>query len=189
MKNFALFACLLWFTTIAFAGPITINFETDGLGHPTFSGEPIALIYSNLGATFTNGLITQCVGGCPAPAFGHFASSVDGKTKMRVDFSTLQSSVYFYNIQNSHLLAQAFNSSNALVASNSINSFLYTGLNGAGIAYVIFQSNDGVSSYGIDNLFFDGSTLAAIPEPTSLFLLVSGLLGGFRVLRRRTELR
>ena len=92
IKKLTIPGCVLFFSTFVLAGTVTVDFETDGAGNPTFAGENIHGIYSNLGAIFTNGFIRDCGGGCPPPPFGHFAAPPGREGNMSVLFSMVQSS-------------------------------------------------------------------------------------------------
>jgi PEP-CTERM motif-containing protein len=176
MKNLSVLGCVLFFSTFVFAGTVTVDFETDGIGTPTFSGENIDGIYANLGAIFTNGFIFECGGGCPPPAFGHFAAPPGTRGGMTVLFSVVQSSINFDNVSFSSVTANAYDTMGNLVASVTDTSGVnvdFVTLSAAAFVRVDFVDGANLGGqHGIDDL-----TFTSTPEPSSLALLGSGILG------------
>jgi PEP-CTERM motif len=177
----AIAGAILLLATVSPAKATLINFETDGLGNPTTTGQAIGSIYANLGATFTNGFIQQCGGGCPPPPLGHFASTNSFSGAMTLDLSGTTGEVDFTNVTFSNVTAQAFNAAHVLLASvtnSSGNNIDPLSLIGAGIVEVVFSST---SQFGVDDISYN---LVPVPEPSTLALFGLGL-AGLGLLRRR----
>ncbi len=181
MKTFlagAAFAASL--AAAAAASATVIDFEG---GTP---GTAIGSDYSGLGATFTDAFYQQCGGGCPDPATGIFASSVDETGPFTVTFAQLQSSVSFINVSFSSVTANAYDSGGNLVATvTDSQGFPISGtvdmVNGVGIKYVTFTNAGG--GYGIDDLGFGGG----VPEPATWALMLMGIAGMGAAIRGRRK--
>jgi hypothetical protein len=175
----AIGAAVLFLATVSPAKATLINFEVDGLGNPTTNGQAIGSIYANLGATFTNGFIFQCGGGCPPPPTGHFASGPNTQGTMTLDLSGTTGEVDFTNVTFSNVTAHAFNAAHVLIASvtdSTANNIDPLALIGAGIVEVVFSTT---SAFGVDDISFN-----LVPEPGTLALFGLGL-AGLGLLRRR----
>ena len=152
--------------TAAQAATVTLDFE----GFPISSD--IATTYA--GATFSGGIFRKCDGGCPAPDQGAFAGPVTGLS-MSVTFDQLQSQISFINVSNSYVTANAYDAAHNLIATLSNVSTSFSGphvLSGSGISSVEFVRNGG--DFGIDNLTFDYSIGAAVPEPATWAMMIIG---------------
>jgi hypothetical protein len=148
------------------------------------AGNLIGSDYAADGVTFTNAEYWQCVGGCPPNSFGLFASDPTESGSFTATFSTLQSSVSFYNVSLSAVTATAYNSSNVAVDSLSETVFTMYTLTGPGISYVVFSGLEG-SEFGIDDLTFTSGLATPEPETWALMLAgFAGLGGAFRSRRR-----
>jgi hypothetical protein len=167
----------------AHAATVTLDFE----GFPISS--EIATTYA--GVTFNGAIFRQCGGGCPAPSLGAFAGPVPGSS-MSVTFGQLQSQVSFINVSASNVTANAYDAAHNLIATLSDSSGGFTGphvLSGFGISSIEFVRNGG--DFGIDNLTFDYSVAAAVPEPATWAMMIVGFgaVGSMvRTSRRRTAL-
>jgi hypothetical protein len=189
MKKTILAAAAAWALTAAAAqaAVVTIDFESGS------AGAVIGSDYAALGATFSGAYYYGCGGGCPAPAFGHFASGLAASAPITVTFATLQSSVSFVSVSDSSLIASAYDASNTLLDSTSdLQGFPISGapvvLSGANIAYVTFAPKDNVFffGYGIDDLTFNsGRSGGGVPEPASWTLMILGFGGVGATLRCR----
>ncbi len=189
MKKTILAAATAWALTAAAAqaGVVTINFES-GTAGAVIGGD-----YAALGATFSGAYYFGCGGGCPAPAFGHFASGLAANTPITVTFATLQTSVSFVSVSDSSVIASAYDSSNTLLDSTSdLQGFPISGapvvLSGANIAYVTFAPKDNIFffGYGLDDLTFNsGPSGGGVPEPASWALMILGFGGVGALLRQR----
>jgi hypothetical protein len=156
----------------------TVDFS----GH--VAGSQIGNTYASLGLTFSPATFGQCAGGCPAPnPNGWFAYNAGNS--FTAFFSTAQNNISFQGVTFSDTLAEAYDSSNNLIASvsesiyfpvsNQVNSLI-----GSGIVRVVF-SDLGGPGFGpaITNLTFDAAP-AGVPEPATwaMMLLGFGAVGG-----------
>jgi PEP-CTERM motif len=73
-----------------------------------------------------------------------------------------------------------------LLEGDSANNYLaFYAPTGEQFSSIIFGAPDPARFYGVSDIYFSDVTPAAAPEPTSLSLLGTGLLGGFGALRRK----
>jgi len=156
------------------AATTTIDFS----GHT--AGQLIGDTYASYGLTFTDAAFFQCDGGCPPPNpdNGWFAANPDGSS-FTASFAVPQTDITFQTVSFSSTLAQAYNSSNVLVASVADDegfpiSAQLDELSGSGIAYVVFSYNGATNGPAITNLTFDA---AAVPEPATWAVMLLGFGG------------
>lgn len=176
------FAAALLIAGASQAAEMTIDFS----GHT--GGSAVGSTYAADGLTFSGAYFGQCGGGCPPP------NPVDGwfayGSTFTADFATPQDDITFQSVSYSSTLAQAYNSSNQLVASATDNQGFPINdqtdvLSGPDIAYVVFSYDGGYNGPAITNLTFDAS---AVPEPATWASMILGLLGVGAVLRSRRKL-
>ena len=172
-------------TTAAQANTVTVNFS----GLP--DGSAVGNTYSGLGLTFSpNAVVGTCDTGCPLPnIYGNFVYTTDG-SEFTADFATAQDSISFQSVSFSSTLAQAYNASDALVASlDDEQSFPATSaidtLSGPGITHVTFTYDGGYNGPAVTNLTFNAS---AVPEPGIWAMMLAGVAmigGALRFNRKR----
>jgi hypothetical protein len=185
MKKLLLVALAMLFPSSAFADsqPTTINFEQ----FPEFT--QITNQYSAEGAVFTNAL--ELV----APDYDffdyppHSGSGVitnDPNDPIEVNFSPGAGDITGWYSAPDGMIVAAFDSSDDLLAffvgadTNMSNAefSIYTGT--AVVSWIAISAADGADSETVDDL-----TYTITPEPDSLVLLATGVLGLAGILRRR----
>ena len=176
----------------AHAAPITINFESEAASAPSmFTGQlnsPITIGQ----ATFTGGQLlnnetnSQDQSGVYATRYNMgdaysnpititFASAVS-------DFSVFITN----NLASNFQLTDNFgNVANSYIGYNDGRTL---SLSGSGITSVqITQLSSDYFDFALDNVTFTPAAVASTPEPSSLWLLGTGVLGAATTLRRRLQ--
>lgn len=168
----------------ASAAVVFLNFDVDFNGNPLAGGTLLNAAYPSPDFTFGADDAVRAGGGGvrsqPNFATGNpvdFTSPLD----LTIVFPNLANSISAFNVTNSSYTLTAYDAANNPLGSQSCATFLCeTVVNFPNqIARVQFTTD---FQYGIDDLTID---YTAVPEPVSLFLVSSGLVG-MAVRRRRT---
>ena len=177
-KLLAVLCAVLLCGAFAFAG--TVNFEGYSCGQNVDSLYP--------GVSFQNAQFLYLSQGCLDPFFPpHSGDGVayDAGSPIVATFGSSANNVSVYFTTANNFFLEAFNSNGNLLATYTFTGCNYVGcgtpnllasVSASNIAYVEMFSSSGGDSFTIDDFSWTNGG-GGVPEPASLFLLGSGLLG------------
>ena len=169
-----------------------IDFNTDPSGDPTVDNSEIGNTYASLGAVFPAGNVFEEAFIRPAsPPMGWLSNTGAPTSVFEVNFAIPGiSAIGVVNVSNaSRATLSAFDSADNLLGSALSDSDLFSldffGVTTASDISRVTIAFDGISGWGLDDLYFGAAGGHSVPEPGTLALLGLGLAGLGLVRRRR----